>query len=616
MNKFLRAFLLLIIIIFCQNLIAQNLKIDKIEPPNWWGGMKWNKLQLMIYGENLNGIEASFEDDIPIIHSIQNVPNSNYAFINIELPESLISGEFTLHIKKGKEQVSVIYPVLERANNPSHHNGFDQSDVIYLITPDRFANGDPTNDHVEGMFEDTNRADHQKRHGGDLKGLIEQLDYLEDLGVTAIWLNPVLENNLRGSYHGYAATDLYKIDARFGSNEDYKMFVEAAHQRGLKVIFDHINNHIGVKHPWLENMPTEDWINGGANGKLRDKHYKHSMTDPHADEHSEELLQTFWFVDKMPDLNQRNSFLANYLIQNTLWWMEYSGLDGIREDTYPYPFQDFMADWVAAILEEYPKSNVVGEIWALEPAYLSMFQKESFIKRNFRSNLPCIMDFPLSHALREYMIGEGKLNDVYTVFAQDFLYTDLSNIMTFFDNHDMARATFISKTNTKKIKQSLAILLTSRGIPQLLYGSEINMVGGERHVELRADFPGGFQGDTRSAFTEEGRTDAENDIFNYHRKLLHLRKKHTALSTGKMIHYPLKWRDDVYKYLKITEEETILVIINGHDEKRKVDLSELEHHLMQFSTYQNLLNEEKGQLHEQKGIEIESLGILILKLNN
>ena len=356
---------------------GQNMAVNKVEPPNWWAGMKWNTVQLMLYGENLDGITASSKQEGLKIKTIYQVPNSSYAFIDLELSDSITPGTYTLSIQKGDESLELAYEILEREPLDGRNQGFSVDDVVYLLTPDRFANGNPDNDHVEGLFEDTDRSQHHARHGGDLEGLISRLDYLADLGITAIWLNPVLENNYRNSYHGYAATDLYNIDPRFGSNEDYKRLVKEAQQRGIKVIFDHIANHIGIRHPWLSNVPTDTWLNGSAEEHLTGKHYKMAFSDPYADPYSDELLRGFWFVSAMPDLNQKDPYLATYLVQNTLWWMEYTGLDGIREDTYPYPDQKFLADWAKAILNEYPHSNIVGEIWEDQPAYLSLFQKDT-----------------------------------------------------------------------------------------------------------------------------------------------------------------------------------------------------------------------------------------------
>lgn len=592
---------------------GQDVRLDKVEPPNWWTGMQWSEVQLMLYGDQLSGCTARFEDDRLQVKAVHTLPNPHYAFVDVAIPNDLPAGNYTLIIGNNGTKARLDFPIHERSKDSSRHQGFSPKDVVYLLTPDRFANGDRENDDISGMG-DFDPAEAGKRHGGDLQGIIDHLDFLVDLGITALWLNPVLENNGPNSYHGYAATDLYQVDARFGSNTDYRRLVDEAHKRGLKIIFDHVNNHIGINHPWISDLPSPDWINGSREDHLKEKHYLLSITDPYAAPNSEELQKTFWFVDDMPDLDQRNPFLSNYLIQNTIWWMEYTGLDGIREDTYPYPDQAFLASWAEAILKEYPSSNIVGEVWALQPTYIAQFQQKSYLPRDFETNLPTVMDFPLSEALRAYLRGDGRLRDVYDVLAQDFVYTNPDGLLTFIDNHDMTRAAYEAKGNTGRLKQALAILLTTRGIPQLLYGTEINMVGGESHIELRADYPGGFPDDQRNAFTESGRTDLENEIFNFLRQLLHLRQQHPALTEGELVHYPMNWNNDVYKYLRLHEKGNILVLINGQNEAREVDLSELTPLLGNRIKVLSLLDNEEFTLHLKEGLRMEKDGVLLFSI--
>lgn len=586
--------------------------VHNVEPPNWWAKMPVDRIQLMVYGEHLDGITARFAEPELRVLGVSTLPNSTYSFIDIEISDEAPAGVYTLVIARGEAATSVEYPIHAREVAGNRHQGFGVEDVIYLITPDRFANGLPENDVVPGIRDDFDPSQHHMRHGGDLQGLIDRLGYLEDLGVTALWLNPILENDVQNSYHGYQATDLYRIDPRYGSNADFKRLVDEAHRRGLKIIFDHVNNHIGIGHPWVDNPPMDDWFNGAVDRHASSKHYKMAPADPHADPYSDELLKTFWFVDSMPDLNQRNPFLARYRIQNTLWWIEYSGMDGIREDTYPYSDQAFLAEWAKTIRSVYPEFNIVGEIWETKPAYLSLFQKRSRLPRDFETHLPAIMDFPLAEAFRNYLTGDGELEDIYKVLAQDFVYTDLNNIMTLFDNHDMARGIYIAEGDVPRLKQVLTMLLTMRGIPQLLYGTEINMVGGESHVELRADFPGGFPGHERDAFTAAGRTDEENAIFEYTRSLLHLRKKHKALTHGRTVHYPTPdYRTDIYVYLRIYNEDKILVVVNGHDEARIVQLEETRHWFSGPPTLEDAWTGEKIVLDESMTLSIPARGIAV-----
>ncbi len=577
--------------------------------------MQWDQVQLMVYGKNLAGTTVAFENDALPVNTVYSVPNSDYLFVDVDLSQ-VKAGAYTLILDRAGEKASFSFPILDRSSDPSRNQGFGTDDVVYLITPDRFANGNTANDRAAGLLDDFDPSKPGMRHGGDLEGIKRRLPYLADLGVTALWLNPILENNARNSYHGYQTTDHYKIDPRFGTNEEYREFVEAAHAHGLKVIFDHVNNHIGSNHPWMDNLPTTTWINGTKEAHLSGKHYKMAFSDPYADPYADEMLRTFWFVDAMPDVNQRDPFVANYLIQNSIWWMEYSGLDGYREDTYPYPDQQFLADWAGAILAEYPGANIVGEIWENEPAYLSLFQKESLLPRSFETNLPTIMDFALTNAWREYLQGEKGLDAIYKVLAQDFVYSDRENIMTMVDNHDMARSIFIADGNTQKVKQVFTMLFTTRGIPQMLYGSEINMKGGASHIELRANFPGGFPGDTRDAFTSAGRTAEENDMFDFVQKLLHLRKEHEVLRRGRLVHYPVVWNQNVYKYLRMLDDAMILVIINGENRKMEVDLTELIHWFGAEASFQNLISDTSLTLSDQNTLPVAPLGTLILEINS
>jgi glycosidase len=613
MRKHFQIVILILTAVFCQvPTHAKPLSIDKVEPPNWWVPMKHNRVQLMLYGDNLKEIEAKFDNPQLKVSAIHTLANPAYAFVDIEIPPDLAPGIYVLSISKEQETIEVKYPILSRNSDKNRYAGFGPRDIVYLITPDRFANGDPFNDRKEDRFGEFDQRDPYKRHGGDLQGIIDHLDYLKDLGVTALWLNPVLENNGRLSYHGYQTTDYYRIDPRFGSNDDYRRLVQAAHERGLKIIFDHINNHIGINHPWIKNLPADDWLNGSVENHLSDKHYKFSVFDTHADDKARQMLRTFWFVDEMPDLNQKNPFLATYLIQNTLWWIEFSGMDGIREDTYPYPDPAFLSEWERVILTEYPQFNIVGEIYSNSSALISRFQKGTVFSRPFETNLPAVMDFPLMMAYRDFIQGKGTLKDIYEVFAVDFLYGDPDNLLTFLDNHDTPRAFYIAKERSDRVKLCLAMLLTTRGIPQLLYGTEIGMLGGEKHVELRADFPGGFPDDKRSAFAPAGRTEKENEVFDYVQTLLHLRKQHPALSIGDMTHMVPK--DEVYMYFRTWKEECIWIVVNGNEQEKLIDFSETAHWFEGVKKFRNLLSDKEITFYNEMDLKLAGMQVGIFKL--
>ncbi|MFC1757796.1 alpha-amylase family glycosyl hydrolase [Planctomycetota bacterium] len=593
--------------VFWASLLFGQPVVEKCEPPNWWTGMQSRDVQLLLYGANLQDAVATSASSRIRVQQTESSASGKYCFVDITVGANLEStaAELIVENRLGREKIS--FPVHKREPAAIHggQQGVGPADVIYLITPDRFANGNRQNDRT--MVDEFDRNEPAKRHGGDLQGVIEKLDYLADLGITTIWLNPVLENRGINSYHGYKTTDFYRIDPRLGTNSDYQRLVAAAHERGLKVIFDHVSNHVGLEHPWIKNRPQGDWFNGSKAKHLRNKHFLYSLSDPHGAKKTRDELERFWFVDRMPDLNQRNRRLSKYLIQNAIWWIEHAKLDGIREDTYPYADQGHMKRFVAALEKEFPHFNLVGEVWALEPAYIAQYQKgsplanrsmgEGLIDDRAFGHLPSLMDFPLMDVYRRFILGEASLNDIYERFAVDFVYGDPMQLVTFIENHDTQRAFFIANRNTSRIKIALQLLLTTRGIPQLLYGSEVNMFGGPRHVDLRADFVGGFAGDDRDAFTADGRTDSENDAFNYLRQLLHLRKKYRSLSAGTFRHFPPV--HNVYIYTKSLDDEMILGVVNGSEQSRAVDLAERS---MEFPIGTRLVDLRTG---EQQNAEVK-----------
>jgi len=613
----MRRFLFLILIaLFVGRIDAQSIRVDRVDPPNWWVGMEWSRVELLLYGSGLADLEATFEDDRISVDAVLPLASESHAIVRVHIPPDLHPGVYRLELTGSGGATTVEFPIRVRPASRGRYQGFDANDVVYLITPDRFSDGNPANNTVDGLIPNYDRSDPGLRHGGDLAGITSHLDYLKDLGVTVLWLNPVLENNMPVSYHGYAATDLYRVDPRLGTLEEYIELVSEAHRRGLKVIFDHVSNHIGINHPWLSDLPSPDWLNGSRAEHLGWNHNKMAVVDPHGDPATVERLKSFWFTDYMPDLNQRNAGLANYLIQNTLWWIESTGLDGIREDTYVYADQPYLKRWSESILREYPSFNIVGEIWDSPVALQAMFQRGSQLPGAIDTALPTVMDIRLSEVLRNYLRGDGTLNDVYKLLAQDFLYADPSLILTFLDNHDMPRAVFVADENAARVRLALTLLLTTRGIPELLYATEIGMKGGSSHVELRADFPGGFPGDARSAFTTSGRTSSENTYFDLIRKLLHVRKEHPALRTGDVIQYPPPFPTDIYRYLRCDDEETILVILNGKNEPAHVSLDDLSETLSFPLSVRDLLSNDEETLSATSGFEIGPDGYRILQVMN
>ena len=581
---------------------AQAPSVDRVEPANWWTGMEWNEVQVMAYGQHLDAVTVRVEGGGAEVTAVQSVPNPGYAFVDLRIAPDAEPGPRTLVFSSAAGTDSLTFPIRARTTGAQGPQGFGPDDVVYLIVPDRFANGETSNDRVTGIRDEYDPSDPSMRHGGDLRGVIDHLDELKTLGVTTLWLTPVLENRGENSYHGYAATNLYQIDPRLGTNDTYRELVREAHARDIKVIYDHVSNHIGIEHPWMDNLPRDSWLNGSIDDHASEKHYKMAVADPHADPEQVDLLRSFWFVDAMPDLNQKDPLVANYLIQNMIWWIETTGLDGIREDTYPYADPVFLSRWAKALQDEYPHLTIVGEVWDTAPPYTAMYQSGSPLTTGVETHLPSVMDFALSTAFREYLTGDGGLSDVYQVLAQDMLYGNPMNVMTLIDNHDMPRAAYLADGDVDQLEQVLTMLFTLRGIPQILYGTEIGMVGGPSHVELREPYPGGFPGDERSAFTADGRTDSENRVYNIVQRLLELREQHVSLRRGRLVQYPPTYGQPVYTYRRVHDTEELLIVINGSDDSQQVSLEEELNHRKAPIT---LRNARTGELYATVEAPIE-----------
>ncbi len=488
--------------------IMTKAQIEHLEPPFWWAGMKNPDLQLMVHAGNIADTKVTISYEGVELKSISLVDNPNFMFIDLALSPDVKPGSFEIQFRKENETVaSYTYELKERIAGSSQREGFKNSDVLYLVMPDRFANGDPSNDEIKGMKEGLDRNEPYGRHGGDIQGIIDHLEYVSEMGFTAVWLNPVLENDQpEASYHGYATTDFYKVDKRLGTNEDYRKLGELTKENGIKLIMDMIFNHCGSEHWWMYDMPSSDWINYYPEYIITN-HRRTLNQDPHMSDYDSRIFTDGWFVPTMPDLNLRNPFMANYLIQNSIWWIEYIGLSGIRMDTYPYPYKWAMAEWNKRVLREYPDFNIVGEEWSLNPAIVSYWQKGQTNFDGYRGELPGLMDFPLQNALSVSLTeAEGwasGLIRLYETLASDFLYPDPDNLVVFPDNHDMSRFFMQVGMDVDLFKLGIAFILTTRGIPQIFYGTEILMshTEGNDHGHIRKDFPGGWEGDKINGFT-------------------------------------------------------------------------------------------------------------------
>ncbi|GHT74250.1 alpha-amylase [Bacteroidia bacterium] len=597
------------LLLLCISFSGFALNIDRVEPAFWWTGMNNPELQILVHGKNIARSQVQLDYPDVRIKEVVKVENPNYLFIYLEIGKEARPGTLNLIFNEGKKKVIQGYELKERANSIGAQ-GFNASDVLYLIMPDRFANGDTKNDDLDEA--DIDRNNPNARHGGDLAGISDRLDYLSDLGVTAIWLNPVLENKMPEkkyrSYHGYAVTDFYKIDRRFGSNEDYCRLIEKIHGKGMKVVMDMIYNHCGSSHWWMNDFPCKDWLNH-QDGFVSTNHNLYAAVDIHAPQSEVNGLTEGWFVESMPDLNQKNPYLATYLIQNSIWWIEYARIDGIRHDTHPYVDYDFLSKWCKAVLDEYPGFNMVGESWYLNSAPLAWWQRNSKINTK-QSNLKTTMDFNLMNACQEM-----NLRQIYEVIAQDFLYEDVNNILIFLDNHDLSRFVKKEETDLNRFKQALAFLLTTRGIPQIYYGTEILMSGEKSEGDgyLRKDFPGGWSGDPVNAFVKSGRTDLQNEAFNYLKNLLQWRKTNPAVTGGELIHYaPNEWRENCYVYARIKDNDKVLVILNGSQEEQSLSPEKYREVIGNAGSGKDIISGKTIDLKEK--ITIPAKGVYIMEL--
>lgn len=559
---------------------ARAMEIKKVAPSFWWAGMKNPELQILLYGEDLALSDVSVSGEGIYLKETVRQDNPNYLLLYLDLSEAKAQ-TFQILLKHGKKKLQIPYELKSRVRRGEDVKGFTSEDVLYLIMPDRFANGNPENDVVDGMREKKiDRADSFARHGGDIQGISNHLDYIADLGVTAIWLNPTQENDMEsGSYHGYAITDYYQIDRRFGSNEDFCALVEKAHERNLKVVMDMIFNHCGSENYLFKDKPSKEWFNYHSN-YVQTSFKTASVMDIHASAFEKKIATDGWFTSVMPDFNQRNRHVARYLIQSSIWWIEYAGINGIRQDTHPYADFDFMSQWCKEVLDEYPYFNIVGETWLNSNVLVSYWQKDSKLAAPLNSNLPTVMDFPLQALINQAFDEEtgewgGGLYKLYDYQTQDLVYANPMNLLTFLDNHDTSRfaQTDEMAKNLKRYKQAMVFLLTTRGIPQIYYGTEILMTGdkGKGDGDLRKDFPGGWQGDTRNCFAKNGRTALENEAFEFTRQLLNWRKGNQVIGKGSLKHYSIQ--NGVYVYQREFNGKSVVIIMNGTDDSKELDLA-------------------------------------------
>ncbi len=547
---------------------APDYRIQHLEPMFWWTGMAHRQLQLMVHGPRIAELEPALGHPGVRLAGVQRGDSPNYLFIDLELEDGAQPGSFELRFRRaGKTVLTQRYELRARQPGSAQRQGFSSADTIYQLMPDRFANGDPANDSLPGMGDQAKRGDGSGRHGGDLQGMGEHLDYIAGMGFTQIWPTPLLESDMpQHSYHGYATTNHYRIDPRYGSNEDYRRYVAQARAQGMGVIQDVVLNHIGSRHWWMQDMPTRDWITHQGR-YVPTAHHRAAVQDPYGAQEDARNFSTGWFVETMPDLNQANPLVARYLIQNAIWWIEYAGLSGLRVDTFGYSDKAFLSQWSQSLMREYPKLNLVGEEWSKRIPFVARWQEGKQNHDGYRAHMPSMMDFPLNAALRQALAAgpgdENGLNDLYETLAQDHLYPDPGQLVLFEGNHDLPRLYSALNSDPALFRMAVAYLLTAPRIPQFYYGTEILMpstVKGRDDPSYRQDFPGGWPGDRVNAFTGAGLNEEQRAAQAYVKQLVNWRKTQPLVHHGKTMHYGPE--NEVYVYFRYQGRQKLMVILN------------------------------------------------------
>ncbi|WP_235817949.1 glycoside hydrolase family 13 protein [Formosa haliotis] len=588
-------------------LVTPNIQgqITQVEPPNWWVGFENSALQIMIHGPNMGEAIPEIKYEGVHLKKVHKAKSPNYLFIDLDIDKTAKPGQFdiVLNFKNGKTE-TYPYQLKARDRKATDYVGFNSSDAIYLITPDRFANGNTKNDIDTALNETTvNRDDDYGRHGGDIRGMINHLDYIHGLGFTAIWPTPLLTNDMsNSSYHGYAITDFYQVDPRFGTMDEYIELSQEMSERGLKLIMDMVANHCGSEHWWMADLPFSDWINQQEtfenHGELKNSNHRRTVNqDAYASAIDKKEMTEGWFVSAMPDLNQRNPFMANYIIQNNIWWIETLALGGIRQDTYPYSDKDFMSDWARAIMKEYPNFSIVGEEWSTNPLLVRYWQTGTPNKEGYESHLKSTMDFPMQkyivEALNEEETWDTGFVKMYEGLAMDFAYTTPEDLMIFPDNHDMDRVFTQLKEHVTHTKMALAYIFLMPRIPQMYYGTEILMQNTAKphdHGLIRTDFPGGWNGDEVNAFSGEGLTQDQAGMQNFVSKIVNYRKNSGAIHKGKTIHFAPEY--GVYVLSRSLEGETVVLVLNKNESLDDLDLTRFKELGLEGETLKNIISDE------------------------
>jgi len=589
----------------------------RVEPPFWWTDMHHTELQIKVYGKDVARLRVEINQPGVVLREIVTLENPNYVFLYLDLSDAT-PGTFPINFYAGRRlQHTYNFELRQREPGSSQRRGFDASDAMYLLMPDRFSNGNTANDNMPGMLEGVDRANPNGRQGGDIQGVRNHLEYLHALGFTALWLNPVFENNQpRYSYHGYAITDFYRVDPRLGTMDEFIQLVKDARALGMDFVKDMIFNHIGDRHWWMADLPSRDWLNQWPSF-TRTSYRMTTLLDPHASKADARRMVDGWFDTHMPDLNQRNRHLALYLKQNSVWWIELTGITGIRKDTQPYPDKDFMSDWGKYVMSEYPNFNIVGEAWSGEPAIISYFQGGTKNHDGYNSHIPSVFDFALydeiGHAFEEQEGWGTGLMRLYNALALDFLYANPYNLVIFGDNHDTDRFFTRIGQDTRNLKMALTFLLTTRGIPQIYTGTELLKTAYEHHGHgiMRSPFPGGWPCDTVSAFTPQGRTPEQNKVVDLMRQLLNFRKNNPVLHFGKLLHFVPE--NNVYVYFRYDDRDRIMVVMNNNEQPVDLSMNRFKEGFKNAKEAQNLISGEVTTSFDNWKIPAKSAQVFIIR---
>jgi glycosidase len=608
---------------------ASNTYLERVEPPNWFIGFKDTSLQILVKEEQIGRSKPKISYDGVSILKVHKARSINYLFIDLSIDATTKAGKFDIVFTFDDGSIKThTYELKSREKSSDDYVGFNSTDAIYLITPDRFSNADESNDINQNLKDiSLDRTNGYKRHGGDLQGIINHIDYIADLGFTAVWPTPVLTNDMpQASYHGYAITDYYQVDPRFGTLADYKNLADELRTKGMKLIMDQVANHCGLEHWWMKDIPFDDWINyqkqyeenienWDETTTIGSNHRRTTNQDLYASEIDKKGNNEGWFVAGMPDLNQRNPFMAKYIIQNSIWWIETLGLGGIRQDTYPYSDKDFMSNWAGSIMNEYPNFSITGEEWSYNPLIVGYWQKGANNKDGYESNLKSPMDFPMMKSILEGINEQESwdqgLIKIYEGLANDFQYTTPKDLMVFLDNHDKSRLFTEVHEDAAKAKMALSYLLMMPRIPQIYYGTEILMNDAANpgdHGLIRTDFPGGWKGDSINAFTGEGLSDAQKSMQSFVRTILNYRKNSAAIHHGKTIHFAPSM--GTYFLFRIQNNEIVVHIINKNEKPITIALNQYAEIGLKGKTLKNIITGETFIWENE--IKLEKKGSIIL----